>query len=491
MPIRSNPRSSLRSMPRPMQVAALLAAACIVGSPGACVGASVGASVDASVAAIKQAPASVLAQLGAPAKASEAAETQAPAPASTSPAPTPAASAQSAQATFSQARLDYGRYMTLVGACMACHTRPGGQPFEGGLAIDTAFGTLYTPNITPAKDAGIGDFSDADFVRALHDGIAPNGKPYYPALPYAFYTKVEDADLLAIKDYLSTLEPSQYQPPKHQLRWPFDLRDLLFGWQELYLQRARFHPNADKSEVWNRGAYLVEGLGHCGACHRPRHGAAATASKEAMSGALIDGWFAPNLAADLSDGLDKWSVEALASYLGTGLAAPTTSDEGPRSAALGPMAEVVHDNLSKLASSDLHAMAVYLKDLPPKQAPSNAPPVPQQLSAETYTMGRKLYEGYCSSCHQRHGQGLAPYFPALRGNAAVTLEVPDDIIKTLLLGAPSDPSQAYSAHVVMPSFGSVLNDAQIAAITSFIRASWGNDAAPVKPEQVSQLRSQP
>jgi hypothetical protein len=165
---------------------------------------------------------------------------------------------------------------------MACHTRPGGQPFEGGLAIDTPFGTLYTPNITPAKDAGIGDFSDADFVRALHDGIAPNGKPYYPALPYPSYTKVAKDDLLAIKDYLFTLEPSQYQPPKNALRWPFDERDLLFGWQELYLKRGRFQPNADKSEAWNRGAYLVEGLGHCGACHTPRNLAGATKSKEAI-----------------------------------------------------------------------------------------------------------------------------------------------------------------------------------------------------------------
>jgi mono/diheme cytochrome c family protein len=374
---------------------------------------------------------------------------------------------------------------------MACHTRPGGKPFEGGLAIDTPFGTLYTPNITPAKGAGIGDFSDADFVRALHDGIAPNGKPYYPALPYPSYTKVEEGDLLAIKDYLFTLEPSQYQPPKNALRWPFDERDLLFGWQELYLKRGRFQPDADKSEAWNRGAYLVEGLGHCGACHTPRNLAGATESKEAMTGALIDGWFAPNLTSDLSDGLGKWSVDELETYLSKGLAPPTTSGEGPQTAALGPMAEVVHDSLSKLAKSDLHAMAVYLKDQPPKQAPSNEAPVPHQLSAEAYAKGRKLYEGYCSGCHQSHGQGLAPYFPALRGNEAVTLDEPNDIIKTLLLGAPSDPSQAYSAHVVMPSFGSVLSDAQIAVIASFIRASWGNDAAPVKPEQVSELRSKP
>ena len=374
---------------------------------------------------------------------------------------------------------------------MACHTRPGGKPFEGGLAIDTPFGMLYTPNITPAKGYGIGDFSDADFLGALHDGVAPDGKPYYPALPYPSYTKVRDDDLLAIKDYLSTLEPSRYQPPKNALRWPFDVRDLLFGWQELYLKRGRFQPDADKSDVWNRGAYLVEGLGHCGSCHTPRNWAGATKSREAMTGALIDGWFAPNLTSELSQGLGKWSVDELATYLKTGLATPAASDDGPQTAALGPMAEVVHDSLSKLAKSDLHAMAVYLKDQPPKVAPNDKPPVPHQLSAERYVQGRKLYERYCRGCHQSHGQGLSPYFPALQGNEAVTLDAPNDIIKTLLLGAPSDPSQAYSAHVVMPSFGKVLNDAQIATLASFIRASWGNDAAPVDAKQVGALRAAP
>jgi mono/diheme cytochrome c family protein len=391
----------------------------------------------------------------------------------------------------SKERLTYGEYMTLAGDCMACHTRPDGKPFEGGLAIDTPFGTIYTPNITPAKGYGIGAFSDADFLRALHDGIAPDGKPYYPALPYPSYTKVSDHDLLAIKDYLFSLEPSRYQPPKTALRWPFSERDLLFGWQELYLKRGRFQPDPDKSEVWNRGAYLVEGLGHCGACHTPRNLAGAKKTADALTGALVDGWYAPNLTSDLSEGLAKWNVDELATYLHTGFAPSERQGDGPETAALGPMAEVVHESLSKLATSDLRAMAVYLKDQPAKQAPSDQPPVPHQLSAEAYTLGHKLYERYCSGCHQSHGQGLAPYFPALRDNEAVTLEEPNDIVKTLLLGAPSDPTEAYSAHVVMPSFGAVLNDQQIATLASFIRASWGNDAAPVTAKQVEALRTAP
>ncbi|WP_295880568.1 cytochrome c [uncultured Thiohalocapsa sp.] len=407
----------------------------------------------------------------------------------TPPATTTALPPPRAYGGLSEARVAYGRYLTLAGDCVACHTREGGNLFEGGRGIDTPFGTIYTPNITPAKGYGIGAFSDEDFLRALQHGIRPDGKPYYPALPYPSYTKVKDDDLLAIKDYLFSLEPSRYQPPETQLRWPFDMRDLLFGWQTLYLDDARFEPSPDKSDEWNRGAYLVEGLGHCGSCHTPRNLAGATEPKEALTGAIVDGWYAPNLTSDLTEGLGAWSVEEIATYFATGEAPSAKSGSGPETAALGPMAEVVHQSLSQLAASDLRAMAVYLKDQPAKEAPPTTPPVPHQLTEETYIKGRKLYAGYCAGCHQSHGQGLAPYFPALAGNEAVTLPEPNDVIKTLLLGAPAEPDEAYSPHVVMPSFGSVFTDEQIATLASWIRASWGNDAAPVSADQVKALRS--
>jgi mono/diheme cytochrome c family protein len=411
-----------------------------------------------------------------------------PAPSQTESAAAPALLPPArAYADLSQERVAYGRYLTVAGDCMACHTREGGEPFEGGLGIETPFGTLYTPNITPAKGYGIGELSDAEFLRALQHGIRPDGKPYYPALPYPSYTKVSDDDLLAIKDYLFSLAPSRYQPPENAMRWPFDMRDLLFGWQELYLKAERFEPDPDKSDAWNRGAYLVEGLGHCGACHTPRNLAGATEAKAALTGAIIDGWFAPNLTSDLADGLGGWSVEDIATYLRTG-EAPPAGGGGPASAALGPMAEVVHESLSQLALSDLEAMAVYLKDQPPAEAAPTTPPVPHQLTEQTYAQGRKLYAGYCTACHQSHGQGLKPYFPALAGNEAVTAAEPNDVIKTLLLGAPADPSEAYSPHVVMPSFGTIFTDGQIATLASYIRANWGNDAAPVTADQVRALR---
>jgi mono/diheme cytochrome c family protein len=408
----------------------------------------------------------------------------------------PASTSSDADKTdVSDGRLVYGQYMATAGDCVACHTRPGGKPFEGGLPIETPFGTIYTPNITPSKGYGIGSFSDEDFLHALQDGISPSGLPYYPALPYPSYTKVKDDDLLAIKDYLMSLEPSDYQPPETALRWPFSIRDLMFGWQEVYLHKGRFEPDPKKSDEWNRGAYLVEGLGHCGSCHTPRNLAGATEPSKAMTGAVIDGWYAPNLTSDLEQGVGRWSVDELAGFLHTGMAKPdpAASDApdpsgAPETAALGPMAEVVHDSLSKLALSDLRAMAVYLKDLPAQTEPTHQPRVPEVLSEEAYTKGRTLYVKNCSACHQDHGQGLKPYFPALRGNPVVNETEPNNVIKTLLLGAPSDPSEAYSPHVVMPSFGAVLTDEQLATVASYIRANWGNDAPSVTAADVKALR---
>lgn len=418
-------------------------------------------------------------------------------------------SASTDPADLPEGRLVYGQYMTIVGDCIACHTRPEGKPFEGGRAIETPFGTLYTPNITPSKTAGIGAFSDEAFLRALQKGIAPSGLPYYPALPYTFFTKVKDDDLLAIKDYLMSLEPSDYQPPEHALRWPFSMRDLLFGWQALYLDKGRFEPDPSRSEEWNRGAYLVEGLGHCGACHTPRNFMGATEPSQALTGAIVDGWYAPNLTDDLQQGLGRWSVEELARFLRTGLAQPAPDAQGaeakthdaetpnaaapapstaPTSAALGPMAEVVHESLSRLARSDLRAIAVYLKDLPAREALTHEAKVPEVLSEQDYIQGRQLYAKNCSACHQDHGQGLAPYFPALRGNPVVTAVEPDDVLTTLLRGAPADPSEAFSPHVAMPAFASVLTNAQIAVVASYIRANWGNDAPPVTAADVKALR---
>jgi mono/diheme cytochrome c family protein len=383
---------------------------------------------------------------------------------------------------LSAARVEHGRYLTLAGGCMGCHTREGGAPFAGGRAIETPFGTLYTPNITPAAGYGIGDFSDADFLRALKHGLRPDGQPYWPTLPYRAYARVPDDDLLAIKDYLFSLAPSSYLPPETRLGWPFDTRAPLFGWQDRYLDTTPFAPNPAKDAAWNRGAYLVEGLGHCRTCHSPRQDAAAQGDgalqdtyQDAYQDTYVDGWYAPGLAADLSGGLDALSAEALAERLQN-----AGGDDG--------IAASAHQGVAQLAASDLQAMARYLKDQPPQPTLQHTPAVPEQLTEAVHAQGRRLYEGYCASCHQSHGRGLAPYFPALAGNETVTADAPDDSVRTLLLGAPSDPAEAYSPHVVMPSFGSIFTDRQVAALASYVRASWGNGATAVTAEQVSALR---
>jgi len=402
-----------------------------------------------------------------------------------------AANASEPNGGFSDARLTYGAYLAETGGCMACHTRPGGRPFEGGRGIDTAFGTLYTPNITPSRGYGIGGFSDEDFLRALHEGVGPGGRPYYPACPYPSYNKVGDDDLLAIKDYLFSLDPSGYRPPEDALRWPFSIRELMFGWQELYLRRGRFQADSGKGEQWNRGAYLVEGLGHCGACHRARDVAGSSDSGDALAGTVIDGWYGTSPVEGLNEAVGERSVDELAALLGelgAGIAGPAPDGELPAQDAGAAPAERLHVNLSRLALSDLQAMAVYLKDPRPTPPFTGEPLVPQGLSGEVFANGRALYLKHCSACHQGQGQGLKPYFPPLQRNPAVTADETKDLIETLLLGAPAKATDAFSDLVLMPSFRSVLSDHQIADVVSFIRGSWGNDAAPVTADEVRALR---
>lgn len=379
------------------------------------------------------------------------------------------------QAQPSQARLEYGAYLALAGNCVGCHTRPGGDPLAGGVELETPFGIIYTPNITSHERAGIGAFSDEDFLRAMQQGAAPDGIPYYPAFPYASFSKVSDDDLLAIKDYLFSLPASGDRPPKTRLRWPFDAREQLFGWQELYLTPDRFQPSEEKSEEWNRGAYLTQGLAHCGACHIVPSPGASLDRAAVSGGSALRGWAAPNPAPEIDAALGERSLDELVALLRTGGAEPAPA----------LTTHQAHGNLSQLASSDVRAIAVYLKDPAPEAEVSAA----QRLDGGPHTQGSTLYLHYCGACHQRYGQGTAPYFPALRGSQSMTAAEPSDALKSILLGAPAEPAEAYSAHVVMPSFGSLLNDEQIAAIASYIRASWGNQAAPISAKQVAEIRA--
>ncbi|MFD2110375.1 c-type cytochrome [Thiorhodococcus fuscus] len=395
-----------------------------------------------------------------------------------------------ASAGADQTQVERGRYLARVGDCESCHTREGGAPYAGGRALKTPYGgVIYSANITPSPE-GIGGFSDKDFLTALHEGLSPDGEPYYPAFPYPSFTKVSDEDALAIKAYLDTIEPSDSVPPKPDLPWPLGIRDALYAWQELFFEPGRFEPDSSKSDAWNRGAYLVEGLGHCGACHTPRNLAAAKVGSEALTGAMRQGWHAPDLRG-LGEEVAGFSVDDLAEFLQSGHAKPAKIGAGPRTVAMGPMAEVVHDSLSYLSDDDLHAMAVYLKDLPPIREQPAAIDRQQALDPKLYALGESLYQGWCVACHRDSGQGRPPYVPGLRNNPVVKDAKANNIVMSLLVGSLADVTQAYSPYVRMPSFAETLDDTEIAAVATYLRARWGDASGAQVPVSLpARLRAQ-
>ena len=358
--------------------------------------------------------------------------------------------------------LQRGEYLARAGDCVSCHTAKGGAPYAGGLRMDTPFGALLAPNITPDVDTGIGAWSADDFYRAMHTGLNRRGQDMYPAMPYTFFTRVTRDDSDAIYAYLRTVPPVRNAVDVNHLRWPFDMRWTMSFWRDLFFRETTFEPDPAHSEEWNRGAYLIEGLGHCGACHSPRNRLGAIEQSRQFAGATIDGWFALNLTETLKTGLGDWTTAQIVAYLKTGAA------KG-KSTVLGPMAEVMHNSLAYLSDPDLTAMAEYLKSLPPesslRKTPNEADP--------TRARGASLYADYCVGCHQVRGTGLPGIFPPLVGNGAVVATEPNNILKVVLQGIP-----ARNNYVPMPAFATILNDQQIADIANYVRTSWGNTAAP-------------
>lgn len=375
-----------------------------------------------------------------------------------------------------QPQVQRGEYLARAGDCISCHTAKGGAPFAGGLRMDTPFGFLLAPNITPDAETGIGGWTEDDFYRALNDGVNKRGQDMYPAMPYTFYTRVTREDSDAIFAYLRTMPAVRNVVDINQLRFPFDLRWTMMAWRELYFSEGTFKPDPAQSAAWNRGAYLVEGLGHCSACHSPRSALGGIEKDKAFTGANIDGWFALNLTEKMTTGLGGWSVDQIATYLKSG------ANKG-KSTAFGPMAEVVHNSLQYLTDADVKAMAEYLKSLPANSAlrTGYAPADP------TRQAGAKLYVDNCMACHQSQGRGIPGVFPPLAGNGAIVASSPNDVIKVVLGGLP-----ARDGYVPMPAFGSRLSDQQIADIANYVRTSWGNTAAPnATARTVAGLRATP
>jgi mono/diheme cytochrome c family protein len=361
-----------------------------------------------------------------------------------------------------QTQVQRGEYLARAGDCISCHTAQGGAPYAGGLRLDTPFGYVLASNLTPDPDTGIGRWSFDDFYRAMHDGVNKNGRYMYPAMPYDFYSKVNRDDVAAIFAYLLTVKPVRNEVVADHMDFPFNLRSTMAVWRELYFKEGAFKPDPARPASWNRGAYLVEGLGHCSGCHSPRNVLGGIEKSKDFTGAVIDGWFAPDLRTDIATGLGTWTVQEIASYLKTGAVKGKTT-------AVGPMAEVVQNSLSYLTDADLRAMAEYLKSIPPDSALRTGRPRPDPSRAR----GAALYMGYCSGCHQDRGTGIAGVFGPLAGNAAVTSPDPGNILQAVLHGVP-----AQFKYGAMPSFAAQLNDQEIADIANYVRSSWGNTAAP-------------
>jgi mono/diheme cytochrome c family protein len=370
-----------------------------------------------------------------------------------------------------------GKALATAGDCVACHTAPGGTPFAGGLALQTPFGAIVTANITPDNTTGIGSWSADDFARAMHEGRRPGGAYLYPAFPYPYYTKVTRADTDAIYAYLRSLPPVVNRVNRNTLPFPFNIRLSMLGWNALFFKPAGFVPEPARSEEFNRGAYLVEGLGHCGACHTPLNAFGANKADQYLQGSQIDHWTAPNITNDRQAGLGKWSVEETVQYLKTG--------QARGSIASGPMKDVVENSTSKMPEADLKAIAVYLKE-----RGAEGPPAAAALLSSDPRMkvGEAVFVDTCAACHKRSGEGVAHLFPRLAGNVIATQDDPATLIRIILTGGRGAATDATPTAPAMPSLGYRLGDDQVAAVVTYVRNSWGNAASPVTAEMVKGLR---
>jgi len=381
-----------------------------------------------------------------------------------------------AQAEPSADTVARGKALTEAADCNSCHTADPAKPFAGGKRIDTPFGAIYSPNLTPDRETGLGNWSDDDFYRALHDGVAPDGSRYYPAFPYPNFTKLTRGDVLAIRAYLATLPPFRNARLQPQLRWPLNYRVVMRGWNLLFFRRGEFEAHPQKSGPWNRGAYLVEGAGHCGGCHTPKNIFGADKRGRAYGGGPVDGWFAPRLDNAARGGLRSWSADDIVEYLQSG--------RNGKSHAGGLMAEVVVNSTSKMSDADVRAIAVYLKDLP-AGAPEPAVTPPPQASM---TAGAAVYAHACIACHEADGSGAPRIYPPLPGNANLQSADPLSTLRIILDGAETLITPRAPNTGSMPAYAKQLLDKQIADVANYIRNSWGNAAPLVTPAEVKQAR---
>jgi mono/diheme cytochrome c family protein len=381
------------------------------------------------------------------------------------------------------AQIERGRYLAVLGDCKACHTLRGGQAYSGGRGTPTPFGTFYSPNLTPDAETGLGNWSADDFWLALHEGRSKNGKLLYPVFPYTNYTKITRADSDALFAYLRSLPAVRAPAREHELRFPYQHRALLIAWRGLFFRPGVFEADDQQSELWNRGAYLVQGLGHCSACHEARNALGAVQSSDNPSGGLVLSWYAPSLHSVEEASVADWSEEDVIALLGAG--------KSRDASASGPMAEVVFESLQHTSEADLRAMATYLRALPKQPVPPQKAyvRVPQASLKSMMENGAELYRRHCADCHGDAGEGRAPLAPVLAGNRALTMSSAVNSIRIVRFGGYEPGTEGNPRPFGMPPFGTTLSDDEIADLLTYIRASWGNHGRPVSATEVREHRN--
>lgn len=388
-----------------------------------------------------------------------------------------------------------GAYLARIGGCAACHTAPqGGAPFAGGREVPSPFGSIHSSNITPDPVHGIGRYAFEDFARAVREGRARGDKPLYPAMPYPSYARMNDADLRALFAYLREgVAPVASPTPANHLPFPFDQRWALRVWQAVFAPQERYAWRDDRSAEWNRGAYLVQSVGHCGSCHTPRGAGYQEKgyderSDRFLTGATTDHWYSSNLTGDPGAGLGRMDAAAVASLLRTG--------QGGGAVVWGSMAEEVEETLRHLSPADADAMSLYLKSLPPQRLSgvydprraAGAGPRDGRYDARSDTTGEAAYRGFCMACHGADGRSRPPGIPALAGNPAVLAADPGALVRIVIEGGRGPVTPDTPQPLAMPGFGGTLTDVQISRALSYVRQSWGNQAPEVRTGDTSKIR---
>jgi mono/diheme cytochrome c family protein len=373
--------------------------------------------------------------------------------------------------------VDRGRYLSILSDCASCHTVPQkNQPFAGGRPIETPFGSIVAPNITPDLETGIGAWTDDQFDNAVRHGISRNGERLYPAMPFNAYTKMSRADVMAIRAYLNTVTAVYSPVVANTLPFPFNIRMSMRVWDGLYFNDGEYVSDPHKSAEWNRGAFLVDGPAHCGACHTPKSLLGGDKSAQYLQGSPLQGWSAPDITNDARTGLGKWSIDDVMAYLKTG--------HNRITAATGPMAEAVDLSTSKMRDDDVKAIATYLKSIPG----SFRDQVPLSSDTPDMVAGGAIYRDQCSACHGIDGKGSDRLFPSVAESSMARASDPASVIRIVLRGARSVATDKEPTAPGMPSYGAQLNDAQTANVLNYIRNSWGNAAAAVGADDVARLR---